>query len=62
MVALPFSKRIQSATALPPVLLRQRSIDTLASLCSTTEPLLQYTAGRASALAPDNLNYTTRTS
>jgi len=60
MLVLPSSERTRSASALRRV--HKRSIDTLVALCSTTARPLQCTAGRASALAPDDLNYTTRTS
>jgi len=62
MVALQFSERIRSASALRRVLLHKRSLDLPGSLCSTTGRPLQCTTGRASALAPDDSNYTTRTS
>jgi len=61
-VALQFLERTRPASALRRVLLHKRSQDPVGSLCSTTGRLLQYTAGRASAPAPDDLNHTTRTS
>ncbi len=62
MVALPFSGRIWPAWALRRVLLHKQPPGRLGSIRSTTGRLLPYTAGRASVPAPDDLNYTTRTS
>jgi len=60
MVALRFSEQIWPALTVRRA--HKRSTDTLVALCSTTERQLRCTAGRASALAPDDLNYTTHTS
>jgi len=62
MAALQFSERIRPALTLRRLLLHQRSPALFGSLCSITGQLPHYTAGRAYTLAPDDLNYTTRTS
>ncbi len=57
MVALQFSERIWFGLLLRRA--HKRSIETPVAPCSTTGRPLRCTAGKVSALAPDNLNYTT---